>query len=418
MRRAAVIYHSALRQAGLFNSRSALAGMLAPAAAYVCAALCAEPAIAQEATPGTAATPEAAGGFMGAVDAFAKHPAAVAIVIGVALLFGALLGRIFAVGPAPAAARRSGQEDAAPMRPGRPPRMAARTAARGEAGMIFRSGDETAPPPVARGERAPRGEREAREGRLLFDYFQDRFDVPERSADAAIGYLEQVAKAVERVRRRAQSAEGALERALDKTAEAASAAAGGELAAGSTAMALKLAMDGVRTARPAMHTLRGRADQLFEAFAAETELDDTLRRLAGLHAAHADGSTVDPELVLEPWPHALLRAEALLTAYFPADGLWGELREGLAGAAAGLRRALREANVVVGHVRLLTPYRQVDGEVWEEALGQLGRLEPVRTALARVGGGELIVDCEAFGYVDRDRGSSGRARLIVDARRG
>ncbi|MCI4664031.1 MAG: hypothetical protein MRY74_04850 [Neomegalonema sp.] len=381
--------------------------------ALLCQAVGFRPALAQAVEPGVgdAKTSDVVASVEAAATAFAQHPAAIAVVIGVALLFGVALGWVFLGGKAAPVAdgpRDVGYE----LRSARP--GPTRGPERSAPGMIFREDEADAPPALRRGDRAAR---ETREGRLLFDYFEDRFGLRERSAKAAVDYLEQVGDAVERVRRRAQSAETALERSLERTAEAAAVAASIETPAGGAVAALKVAMEGVKTARTAMHTLRGRADPLFEAFAVETDIDDTLRRVAGLHAAHADGSTVDPEVILEPWPHALLRAEALAVAYFPADGLWGELREGLSAVAAGLRRAMREANVVVGHVRLLTPYRQIDGEVWSDQLGELERLEPVRSALQRtVIVDEVIVDCEAFGYVDRGRGVSGRARLIVAGR--
>ena len=388
------------------------------------------PAAAQTASDGAAAaTQDGGAGLDALLRAFADNPAEIAALVVGALLIGAALGWLMVGRSAPAAGGGASGGDvsaAAPpraeaarlsrpdmTRPNSPSRRAAARAQ--EQGMIFRPDDRRETRPMRRSEMEEQTRRNAAEGRRLFDYFHERFGVETRSADAAIGYLEQVSAAVERLRSRLKTAETALERALDKAAEAPTGPANGGSGAPPP---LRLAMDSVRVARAAMQTLQSRGDPLYATLQADTGLDDLLRRVAGLHGAHADGSAIDGGLIEEPWTHGLFRADMLLAAYFPADGVWAELRDGVSGAAAGLRGAFRDAGVVVGHVRPLTFYRKLDGEVWSDGLGRLGELEPVRAAVSRVAGqGQLVVDCDAFGFVDRARGVSGRARLIVETPR-
>lgn len=384
-------------------SASTLDRRRAPARAWTWRLAAAACGVATEATAQSAADATAAS----AVEAFSAHPAETAALVVAALIIGGFLARMLfrrapaTVGPPGRAARRPSDAE--------PPGMIFRGEAPTRAGAPdARRAAATHEPP-----RAP--SRTDADAQRVFDYFEDSFDVRERTADAVIGYLERLGGAIERQGGRLARAEAEIERLVaEKAAREVEKRAGVDApAASGAAPALRFAMEGVRTARVAMQQLRARADDAFAALATDAELEDVLRRVAALQSAHSDGGPIDPSIVSDPWPHALWRAHLLLDAYFPNDGAWAELRDGVAAASAGLRRALREVGVIVGHVQLLRPYAPLAGENWSASMGAVGDLDVVRAALDHAPPG-MVVDVETFGYVDRVRGVAAKARLIVD----
>lgn len=250
----------------------------------------------------------------------------------------------------------------------------------------------------------------------LLDFFAERFSIRERSSDAAIAYLERLAEAIDGLRRRAEEAENraaALDDALRR------APAGGETGGDPTAAAWRVALDGARSIRIAAQALRNDPD--FKAFSALLGFEDAVRRLISEQARLANGP-LEARAVEEDWPHAIWRAEALLSAYFPTSGDWGDLRHGVSVAAAALRQLLLLEGVAVGHVRLLGPYEPGDGEIWSSSVEGLWEVGPIRERARQLAAASglvqgqaqpLVIDCEAFGFSDELRGLSAQARLIT-----
>ncbi len=246
---------------------------------------------------------------------------------------------------------------------------------------------------------------------LLLDFFAERFSLADRSADAAIGYMNQLAEAIERLKAKAEAAEAranALDDALRRSGQDANAAAD-PVAAG-----WRIAMDGARSIRIAAGALKRDPD--FMALSQLIGFEDAVRRLTE-EQARSGGSRIDPHLVEEDWPHTLWRAEALLSAYFPTTGDWGDLRHGVSVAAAAIRQMLLSEGVAVGHVRMLAPYSSRDGEAWSSSADGLAAVAPIRARARRLveaeAGADLVIDCEAFGFSDERRGLSPQARLIT-----
>lgn len=387
----------AVAVAALFAA--AVAAQLSPAAAQ--SGVDGPSRRAEEDYQALAQTAEAAlDGAAGALSAAAAHPLATALLALVSAVVGALARGWFA--PQERASARAPAAAATLRRPPPPP------SGRGD-GMIFRDAQTGRPEPAreAASERDPEALREAER---LFEFFESRFGLDDRRADAAIAYLERLSGAIERLRARADAPPRAPE--PEPAAEAHPADA-----------AWTVALDAVRTARAALAALERDADAA--AFGAETNLEAALRSMARARSAAAgpDGRALDPATVEELWPHAIWRAEALLTTYYPTDARWRDLREGVGAASAALRLLLRYSGVVVGQARLLAPYAADDGEKWTDSSAGLIELAPVRSAVRRLAVGEaaaqdgarapLVIDCESFAFADHARGVSARARLVV-----
>lgn len=251
----------------------------------------------------------------------------------------------------------------------------------------------------------------------LLDFFAERFSLEDQSVDGVIAYMTKLAGAIERLKARADAAETraeALDDALRRAGPANGAGADAAIAADPVAAGWRLAMDGARSIRIAAGALRRDPD--FIAFSQLIGFEDAVRRLTA-EQARTGGARIDPHLVEEDWPHALWRAEALLSAYFPTTGDWGDLRHGVSVAAAAIRQMLLTEGVAVGHVRMLAPYAAGDGEAWSSSADGLAGVAPIRARARRLAeaeaGANLVIDCEAFGFSDERRGLSAQARLIT-----
>jgi hypothetical protein len=269
-----------------------------------------------------------------------------------------------------------------------------------------------------------------RESDVLFGYFQERFGVSGRSASDVIDFLTAVAASIDRLRDRADTAEDraeALDEALRMARQsgpdamapsiAASPWAVSPWAASPWAASWQLLLDNINLTRTAMKTLeQDRAVSAdLDAFVRCVQLVDALRQAQAARIGLPDD---EPRLqagaVEEAWPHAILRANALLTAYYPGHGAWRDFRDGLAGISVSLRHLLRLEGVAVAHAPLLTPYEATAGEQWSTSFDDLMSLAPSRRRIRSWNSDEpLIVDCDSFGFVDENRGFSTRSRLVV-----
>lgn len=262
------------------------------------------------------------------------------------------------------------------------------------------------------------GGADAQEAQLL-DYFAERFDLAPPTAKGAIAYMERVTGAIDRLRDRLEATEARATALDDALARAGGAPAGETLSPEPRAAAWSLALEGARSLRVAAPPLRGSPD--FDGFERLVGIEDATRRLMAAQARALKPSAQaadDAALAEEDWPHALWRAEALLTAYFPTSGDWGDLRHGASVAAAALRQVLLLQGVAVGHVRLLSPYDPADGEAWSDSADGLSATPAIRERLrplAEAGVDDLVIDCESFGFTDERRGLAAPARLITYA---
>lgn len=313
-------------------------------------------------------------------------------------------------------------------------------------GAGLRGGKRAPEPAPASARQASRGGRPERRGEddprvaeatRLFTFFHERFGLEEASAEAAVEYLTRLGGSIDHLRQRADEAErraadadrrleeterGALE-AERRAADAERRATEAERRAARPQRQteergdspVSVIHESVRLIRAAMQSLRGDPD--FDAFSAAVGLDEAARALAGLRGALQDGRyTAGGDLIEEPWPHALFRAEALLATYYPAVDAWLDLRTGVAAASTGLRILLRETGVDVAFVRLLGPFDVETGEKWSDSPEGLVELAPVRRLiLSQDGRGRenQVIDVESFGFVDHERGVSMRSRVIL-----
>lgn len=246
-----------------------------------------------------------------------------------------------------------------------------------------------APPPLAADADADA------EARRLFEYFRERFGVTQPSAAAAIDYMTRLGDSIQALRQKLLEAE--------RRAETEAGANGDPLSA--------MVGEALRSARAAAHGLRGDPD--YAEFERVVGVERTLRGLAALRES---GFADLGEMIEDPWPQALLRADALLGAYYPWRDDWRELKQATAGAVAGLRLLFDRAGVDVAFVRVLAPFEADQGEKWSDSAKGLADLAPVRRVLLKPGAGVpegTVIDVESFGYVDRKRNIAMRSRLIL-----
>lgn len=316
------------------------------------------------------------------------HPAASAAALALAAALGGFIGARGRRFPAPPTAPPSPPP---PSRPARPRQE--RDDPSGSANVASGQRYQVSAP--------PRDEDE--DGTRLFDFLEQRFGLTDRRADTAISYFERLSAGIDKLKREAADAKS------EAAATSAAPAAGDD----AEAACWRMIGDGVRLGRGALQSRRD-ADPEVAAFDRVIGLDDALRRLASLRT-ESDGRAVDPGVIDEAWPHALFRAEALLTSYYPGHGVWGDLREGAALSAAAFRRLLRSRGVAVAGLRLLCPHDPADGEEWSDAAEGLSDLAHVRRRLRTLGRADRpwVIDCESVGFRDSGRGVSTRSRLIL-----
>lgn len=117
--------------------------------------------------------------------------------------------------------------------------------------------------------------------------------------------------------------------------------------------------------------------------------------------------------VRRPVVQGVLRAQALVTAYYPTRDEWGDFRTALDLAAGVLRSAATDLGGSIHHARLLVPISSPDARAQDADVVRLSLLAPLVRALAgttfRPVEGRIALDWTTFGY-ESSRG--GRAQSL------
>lgn len=154
-----------------------------------------------------------------------------------------------------------------------------------------------------------------------------------------------------------------------------------------------------------MESMRALSTQpLFEELADHVSLHSAISAMSANPDWWRADKNTPAEFVRRKDLQTVMRAQSLVSTYFPSQDVWFDLRLGLDLAALVLRQAARTRQIRLHHARLLVPITTPEAQADDGGPTGLRRLDPVvkalRTVTLRPSEGHLAVEWTSFGYSD------------------
>jgi len=250
------------------------------------------------------------------------------------------------------------------------------------------------PPPITRGESATQEQppsvseavgsgktsRQSEDAKLL-DYLRGRFgNDPPANSDQAINLIEDLISELQ-----AQYQQ--------ETTVVHGSASGGGTPLSETAATM------ISNGRRALE-----ADDDFLELSKFLGLDETIDSIAANPEWWRDGIDDFSSFVRKREVQTLLRADALVSTYYPANETWHAFRLGLELSSALLREAAQTRRMRLHHALLLVPFESADARADDGDLIRMQRLVPITNTLQQTNfrstTPRVAIDWPSFGYSD------------------